>query len=74
MTNSFNPDAGAGIVRGGAPADARAFRVDEFARRYRISRSTVYQLIGAGKLHSVLIAGRRVIPATEGDRLLREGA
>jgi len=35
-----------------------------------IGRTSLYKLIKEGKLKSVLIAGRRIIPATEADRLL----
>ena len=61
-------------IAAGAPPDALAMRVDEFARAVRVSRTVIYQLISAGKLRSIMIGGRRVIPASEAHRLLREGA
>lgn len=61
-------------IAAGAPPDALALRVDEFARRVRVSRTVVYQMIAAGKLRSVMISGRRVIPSSEAHRLLNEGA
>jgi excisionase family DNA binding protein len=35
-----------------------------------VSRTTVYELIKRGDLHSVTVAGRRLIPASEAYRLL----
>jgi excisionase family DNA binding protein len=49
-----------------------AYRVEDFCRAYGIGRSTVYELIKEKELKSAVIAGRRVIPASEGDRLLTE--
>lgn len=64
---------GAGVIRCGAPEGAQAYRVDEFARTFRLSRSKLYELINAGSIRSVTVAGRRLIPASEGERILREG-
>ncbi|MGB5087052.1 MAG: helix-turn-helix domain-containing protein [Methylocystis silviterrae] len=50
--------------------ERRAFRVDEFCEAYRVSRATVYKLMKAGKLRTVLIAGRRVIPVEAAEALL----
>ena len=48
----------------------RAYRVLDFCRAFGLSRSTVYNLMKAGKLKSVRIAGRRLIPAEAGEALL----
>jgi len=53
------------------PIDKRAFRVDEFCEAYGIGRSGVYKLLKEGKLPSVVIAGRRVIPKDAAEALLR---
>ena len=52
----------------------RGLHVTEFGHRYGVSRSTTYKLMKSGKLRSVKIAGRRIIPDSEGERLLSEGA
>lgn len=49
----------------------RAYRVQDFCKAFGVSRSTAYNLMAAGKLRSVLIAGRRVIPADAAEALLR---
>jgi hypothetical protein len=51
--------------------ERRAYRVDEFCDAYRVSRATVYKLMKAGKLQTVLIAGRRVIPVEAAEALLK---
>ena len=40
-----------------------AYRVNDAAKVSGLSRSSIYNLIGDGKLRSVLVAGRRLIPA-----------
>jgi hypothetical protein len=52
----------------------RAYRVNDFCRLYGIGRSGVYKLLKEGKLPSVVIAGRRVIPSDAGDALLLGGS
>ena len=60
--------------RSNAPDNGkRGLHVNEFSHRYGMSRSTVYKLMDSGKLRSVKIAGRRIIPDSEGERLLSEG-
>jgi excisionase family DNA binding protein len=49
----------------------RAYRVQDFCKAFGLSRSTVYNLIAQGKLRSVLVAGRRLIPADAAEDLLR---
>ena len=53
--------------------DARAYRVNDFCRLYGVGRSSAYRLIQEGKLPSVVIAGRRVIPHEAAEALLRSG-
>jgi excisionase family DNA binding protein len=53
--------------------EKRAFRVNEFAATYGISRSTIYELMKDGKLRTVLVGGRRLIPKDSAEALLRDG-
>ena len=53
------------------PIIPRAYRVKDFCKAFGLSRSTVYNLIADGRLRSVLIAGRRLIPADAAEALLR---
>jgi len=48
----------------------RAYQVNEAAAAYRLSRSTLYKLIGSGALRSVKIGGRRLIPVEALEALL----
>ncbi len=54
--------------------EKRAFQVNEFASAYGLSRSTIYLLMKSGKLRTVRIGGRRLIPRDAAEALLREGA
>lgn len=47
-------------------------RIDDFSAITGLGRTTLYEMIGSGKLKSVVVAGRRLIPTTEADRLLAE--
>ena len=51
--------------------ERRAYRINDFCTAFGLSRSTVYGLIAGGRLQSVLIAGRRLIPADAAEALLR---
>ena len=51
-----------------------AYRLNDAARVAGLSRSSLYVLIGEGKLRSVLVAGRRLIPADALRDLLRGAA
>jgi len=46
------------------------YTIDQFQRVVPLGRSTIYALIKEGKLKTVLICGRRLIPASEAERLL----
>jgi excisionase family DNA binding protein len=51
--------------------NALALRVDDAAKAIGLSRSSIYTLIGEGRLRSVLVAGRRLIPTDALRDLLR---
>jgi excisionase family DNA binding protein len=54
--------------------EKRAFRINEFCAAYGLGRTKTYELIKAGKLRTVLVGGRRLIPKDEAEALLAEGA
>ena len=53
-----------------SPLNARALRISDFCRIYSLGRSSTYVLIKEGKLASVVIAGRRLIPVDAAEALL----
>ena len=57
-----------------APIERRALRINDAAAAYGLGRSTIYKLMAEGKLSTVKIAGRRLIPRDNLESLLREGA
>lgn len=52
--------------------ERRALRVEEAAMRLSVGRTTLYKLIRQGRLRSIKLAARTVIPCSEIDRLLNE--
>jgi excisionase family DNA binding protein len=48
----------------------RAFRVNDFCALYSISRSSAYKLMADGKLRTVRVGGRRLIPKESAEALL----
>jgi len=50
-----------------------AFRVQPFCKSIGIGRTKFYELVRDGKIKTVVIGGRRLVPADEAQRLLREG-
>jgi excisionase family DNA binding protein len=48
--------------------------VNDFCSAYGISRSTLYVLIKGGRIRTIKIGRRRLIPEDEGERIMREGA
>jgi len=49
----------------------RAYSVKAFCKAFGVSRSTTYNLIADGRLKSVRVAGRRLIPADAAEALLQ---
>jgi hypothetical protein len=56
------------------PDIALAYRVNDAVKISGLSRSSIYNLISDGKLRSVVVAGRRLIPADALRDLLGVGA
>jgi hypothetical protein len=56
------------------PDIALAYRVNDAIKVSGLSRTSIYKLIGEGKLRSVLVAGRRLIPADALRELVRGAA
>jgi excisionase family DNA binding protein len=52
----------------------RALRLKEFCTAYGLSRSTAYKLMAAGKLKTVLVGGRRLVPVEAAEALLAAAA
>lgn len=50
-----------------------AFRVQPFCKSIGIGRTKFYELMRDGKIKTVVIGGRRLVPADEAQRLVREG-
>lgn len=55
-------------------SDVLAFRINDACKALSLGRSTLYKLMGSGKLRSITIAGRVLIPRSEIERLIKEGA
>jgi excisionase family DNA binding protein len=52
----------------------RAYSVRETARTTNLSYATIYRLIGKGRLKTVKVGGRRLVPVEAIDALLAGGA
>jgi hypothetical protein len=52
---------------------ALAYRIPQFCRAIGISTSSFWKYHGLGKIHTVKLGRRVVVPADEAARLLREG-
>ena len=50
-----------------------AWRVREFCEAHRISHSTFWKYVGLGKIKTIRIGGRVLIPAAEAHRIASEG-
>lgn len=48
----------------------RALHVNQFCEAYGVSRSTAYRLIAEGKLKTVKVANRRLVPVDAAEALL----
>jgi excisionase family DNA binding protein len=55
-----------------APIKRRALRINDAAAAYGVGRSTLYKLMSQGKLATVKVAGRRLVPCDNMEALLRE--
>jgi hypothetical protein len=51
-----------------------AWRVNQFCDAIGISRTSFYELVKQNKIKTVIIAGRRLVPDSEAQRLLAEAA
>ena len=49
----------------------RALRINEFCAAYGVSRSSAYLMMRDGRLRTVLLAGRRLVPTDAAEALLR---
>jgi hypothetical protein len=54
------------------PVPPLAYRVNDFCRVLGISRATFYLLVKRHEIRTICIAGRRLVPASEGERLISE--
>jgi len=50
-----------------------AYRVAQFCKAIGLGKTKFYELVRDGKIKTVVIGGRRLIPADEAQRLVREG-
>jgi excisionase family DNA binding protein len=55
-----------------APIKRRALRINDAAAALGIGRSTLYKLMSEGKLATVKVAGRRLVPCDNMEALLRQ--
>jgi hypothetical protein len=67
-------EPGCGRGQRGPPIERRAYRIDEYCAAYRISRSAYYNLVSAGKLRPICLAGRQLITVEEAERAATGGA
>lgn len=51
----------------------RALRINAFCEAYGVSRSTTYRLIALGKLHTIKVGNRRLVPVDAAEALLKSG-
>ena len=56
------------------PDERRAYTVREFCSAYRVSRSHTYNLMSQGKLRTVRVGGKRLIPVEAAAELMNGGA
>lgn len=69
-SNATPPSGGNTQAPDAAPL---AFRVHDFCVRLGVSPSTFWKYAALGKIHTIRIGGRTLIPADEAARILREG-
>jgi len=51
-----------------------AYQIDQFCQIIGLGRTAVYKLIKEGKIKTIRIGGRRLIPRSEALRLVKEGS
>jgi excisionase family DNA binding protein len=54
--------------------ERRAYTVREFCAAFRVSHSHVYKLFETGRLRSVRVGGKRLIPVEAAQALMNGGA
>ena len=57
----------------GAPIERQAWRVREFCEAHRISHATFYKYRALGKIRTIRIGGRVLVPHAEALRIASEG-
>lgn len=57
----------------GASDAPLAYRVEHFCKAIGLGKTKFYELVRDGKIKTVVVGGRRLIPADEAHRLVREG-
>ena len=57
----------------GADDAPLAYRVAQFCKAVGVGKTKFYELVAAGKIKTIVIGGRRLIPAQEAQRLVRDG-
>jgi len=50
-----------------------AYRIKHFCQAVGLGKTKFYELLREGKIKTVVIGGRRLVPADEAQRLIREG-
>ena len=56
------------------PDERRAYRINDFCRAFGLGRTKAYELIGSGKLRTVTVGGRRLVPRDAAEALLSQDA
>ena len=57
----------------GASDAPLAYQVAHFCKAIGLGKTKFYELVAAGKIKTIVIGGRRLIPAAEAQRLVRDG-
>jgi excisionase family DNA binding protein len=73
MTAISANQTGRRTPRDTVPLKRIGYRVNDFCTIAGISRTTLYELIREGKIKTILLGGRRIIPASEAERIISEG-
>jgi excisionase family DNA binding protein len=61
-------------IQGRQPFERRALSIKETAEACGLSRATLYPLLNEGKLTTIKVGGRRLVPVGAIDALLNGGA